>query len=217
MCSLQSATAASYAVYSSTVDVGTSYTNIDVPKFNTSLGTLTGVQVSVVQSALTGSADVTNNANTVTTVGTFDSYYNVKGVTSGLGYTQTAPIKYDVATTPDWNPITINPAETVTLVVVDGQSFNIGSQNIAAAYFSTYASVGGAGVVTFAAKSTQNISTTGGSYSVNSSSVKTRTQFAVIYTYTTAVVPEPDGVVGVSLMAFSWLLLNRRRQMRTPW
>ena len=196
--------------------MGTTYTNFDVAKFDSSLGTLTGVQVSVVQSTLAGSVDVTNSAVTATNVGTFDSTYYVKGVTSGLGYSTTASTIFDVETTPAWGSVTIAPSNTVTLTVADGQAFSVSPQNIAAAYFSTYSSVGGAGVVTFAAKNTQTISTTGSSYSVNSSLAKTATKFAVSYTYSTAApVPEPRGVMGISVMALAWLVL-RRRQSRNP-
>lgn len=209
--SMQHAAAASYTVYSSVTDVGGSYLNFDLAKFNSNLGTLTGVQVSVVQSDLVGSANVTNNALTPTTVGTFDSNFTVKGVTAGLGYTTNGQTFYEVGTVPDWNSTTINPAETKTFTIDGGQSFSIATQTIASGNFSTYSSVGGSGVVQFAAKNVPVLSTTGGSYTVDSSATKARTQIAVTYTYTAAPVPEPSVAV-LSAMALSGMALVRRRE-----
>lgn len=207
---IQSVAAASYTVYSSVQDIGGTYVNFDLAKFNSNLGTLTGVVVEVVQSDLVGSASVTNNALEQTTVGAFNSIFTVKGVTSGLGYTQTNGLFSDVVTTPDWTSTTINPAETKIFTVDGGQSVEIASRNVASGNFSTYSSVGGTGVVQFAAKNAPAITTTGGSYTVNGDAFKATTKLAITYTYTAAPVPEPSSAL-LSAVALSGMVLVRRR------
>lgn len=210
--SLQHAGAASYTVYSNVADVGGTYVNFDLSKFDSNLGTLTGVQVSVVQSDLVGSATITDNALTSLTVTGFDSAYTVKGVTAGLGYNQNSKTIYEVVTTPDWNVTTIDPSTAETFTIDGGQSFSPSSQAIAAENFSTYSSAGGTGTVRFAAKNTQSIGVTGGTYSVNSDAVKTTSQIAITYTYTAITpVPEPGSWLIVCGGLGAGLFVRRRR------
>lgn len=208
--SLQHAGAASYTVYSDVADVGGTWVNFDVSKFNSNLGILTGVQVSVVQSDLSGSVSVTNNSGIPTTVSNFYSYFDVTGITVGLGYADDGASK-SVSTTPGKATTTINPSATVVFTINSGQSFSIASQNIAAGNFSTYSSVGGSGVVRFAAQNAQSIASTGSNYSVDSTAAKTTTKFAITYTYAAAPVPEPSVVV-LSAMGLSGMALVRRRE-----
>jgi len=201
------ASAASYTEYSSTIDVHTTYLDFNVAKFNTNLGTLTGVQVSVVQSSLIGSVNVTNNALTNTTVNVFDTTFTARQKsTNTLGYSQSSSIFYEVATTADWNVTTIAPAQTITFTANNGQAYTIASQNIAEDFFANYSSVGGTGTVDFQSRSIPTITTTGGSYAVNSDEFATTTQFAVTYTYT---IPEPSAAL---LGGLGMLCLLRRRR-----
>ena len=203
------ASGASYVVNSSTNNVSTTYYDFHVGKFNSSLGTLTGVQVSVIQSELTGSVNVTNNALLNASVDVFNTTFSARQKsTNTLGYSTTSGTIADVVTTADWNVTTISPAQTITFTANSGQSYTIASQSISGAFFAAYSAVGGTGTVDFQARSIPTITTSGGSYTVDSSALATTTQFAVTYTYTA--VPETSSAMLGGLGALA--LLRRRRR-----
>src|ERR1035437_6548801 len=185
------ASAATITVYSDTQLAKGSYLNFDVSKFNSSLGTLTGVVVSVDLSTLQGTATVTNNGAVTVGVSGYDTIFSVKQApSSGLGYNPSSATITDVVTTPDWNTLTIDSLESKALTIGTGQNFTVSQQSIGSSYFSAYESVGGTGTVTFQARDPQSITSTGDVFTVDSSAVGANTQFAITYTYTT--VPEPS-------------------------
>ena len=215
LASMQIASAASYTNYSSVSVAGFNFSNYSVQNFNSDLGTLTGVQVSLSIQTLTGSVDVFNGTVSTVFVNQFDSYLTLRdasGTSNGIG----PVLGYDnalgkdtispVATGPDWavTPIPATPGSQ-TFNINSGQNFGIASQSIAPTYFAAYQSSGASGYETFQIKSVQSITTTGGIYTVDSTNAGTNAQVAVTYTY----VPEPSSALlgGLGLLG----LIRRRR------
>jgi len=88
--------------YTATHAVGSASTDFYLGKFNTGLGTLTGVEVNVVYSTLTGSILFTNKDAGNASVGAFNSTVSVQDPTAEgvLGYTQEYGYVNNVKTTP---------------------------------------------------------------------------------------------------------------------
>jgi len=206
LASLQIASAASYTNYSSIAVAGASYSGYNVAQFDTSLGTLTGVQVTVPISELQGSVLVTNPTVSTVSVNNFDSTYYVYGSSGSLGYTgQVVGIGFTgVATSPDWNTTTIAGSGSQPFTIVAGQVYPVSSETITSTYFSAYQ---GSGHVTFEIKNNFSVTTTGASYTVDTSAAGANSQVAVTYTYTA--VPEPSAAL---LGALGLLGLVRRRR-----
>lgn len=205
------ATAASYTVYSGeAVDLAFSgvEAQFHIPQFDTSLGTLTGVTVKVVASNLTGSFEITNNGIAAMTVDLVTSDYRVRQVTSGLGYTQQTREIDPVETSPQSSPsVTIAPGNSQVFTINPSLGYSISDQSIAAVYFGAYS---GSGNVTFGVRNRINISVSGASYTVNSSSSYTTTRMAVQYDYTPTVIPEPSSALLCALGASLGLVRRRR-------
>lgn len=205
--SVGSASAASYTVFSgSPVDLGISGTNVNfvLPQFDSSLGTLTGVRVIVVQSALAGSFTVTNNGETDIEVDKVTSDFRVQQVSSGLGYSQVLIELDPLGTDPVSNPsATIAPTKLQEFTITSS-AYTISDQIIDGAFFSAYE---GSGDVTFGIRNRLIVTTTGATFAVDSGNVATTTQMAIEYTY--EVIPEPSTALLGSLGLFA--LLRRRR------
>ena len=207
-CALTGLTSAATTVteYSTTQFTQGTTLNFDVNKFNSDLGTLTGVVVTVTSGNLLGSPVVTNNDVLTVNLSSCTDIFAVNG-TAGLGYADDNKTRLNVGTTDSWTTATIAPSNAKTLAINAGQNTLIGSQTIAADYFGAYQSSGGAGTVTFQAQNIFAITTTGTSYEVNASSVGVNTQFSVAYTYNA--IPEPSTIL---LGGLSTLTLLRRRR-----
>ena len=201
--------AISYSEWSTTAVTGASYSDYAVAKFNSDLGTLTGVEVTVNISHLQGSFKVINpDAVTSLTVGALDATMTVRQApSSGLGYTQTPAYLYNIATTPPWASVTILPSSSQVFLVDAGQDYTFSPQTITPTYWSAYQSSGGLGTVTFQAKNVPIASITGGVATQDPSLTVANTQFQVTYTYT---VPETSAALlgGLGLLT----LLRRRRR-----
>lgn len=191
--------------YSNTIDVGGNYVNIfDVAKFNIPQATLTGVTVKVVQSTMVGSITITNDGSVVSAIEDFDSKFNARQITSGLGYSLTTVLINDVVTNPTWQSITdLQPSASQTLNIASGQTFVVADQNIASGFWSAYT---GSGNVTFSARNQQDITVSGDSFSQDAANAKTTTQFAIVYSFS---IPEPSTAL---LGGLASILLFRRRR-----
>ena len=203
--------AATVTNYSGAALAGSSYSNFSIAKFDSSLGTLTGVSVFVSTAQLQGSVGITNNDAASATIDGYDSTFNIKqsaGTDLGYGSTKSGTIT-DVVTTPGWSGLTLaaNGGQQ-TLTIDGGQSFDIASVNIASSVFGAYQSAGGTGFVTFQVRSTQGVNVTGGDFSVNSTATFANTNIGVTYTYTA--VPEPSAFALLGLGAMG-LVARRRR------
>ena len=180
--------------------------NFDVNKFNSDLGTLTGVVVTVSNGNLQGSPIVTNNTTGVVDINASADALTVTG-TAGLGYAEDSKYRSDVATTDPWRSVHIAASSAQTLAINAGQTMAIAGQIIDPSFFSAYQSSSGAGAVTFHAQNILTITTTGTTYEVNASDVGVNTHFTVTYTYD--VVPEPSTLL---LGGLGTLTLLRRRR-----
>ncbi len=201
--------AISYSEWSTTAVTGGSYNDYAVAKFNSDLGTLTGVEVTVSISHLQGSFTVVNpDPVTSLTVGALDSTMTVRQApSSGLGFTTTPAFIYDIATTPTWASVTILPLSFQVFSVDADQDYTFTPQSINPTYWSAYQSSGGLGTVTFQAKNVPVASITGGLATQDPTLTVANTQFQVTYTYT---VPETSAALlgGLGLLT----LLRRRRR-----
>ena len=191
-----------------------SFSNFNIQKFDSNLGTLTGVRVTVDFATLQGAFEVVNNDVTTASISDYSSLFSIKGVGS-LGYTAQNNVTFDpVQTSPDWNIISIAGGGSQTFTIVSGQDFTSllpsATQTIASGYFSAYESVGGSGTVTFQAKNSQSITTTGSSYTLNSGTSGANTQISVIYTYTA--IPEPSTYALMGLGALALVVAYGRKR-----
>ena len=206
--SICSAHGAVTTVVSTTLKAGASYLAFDVSQFDSSLGTLTGVTVSVT-AQLTGSATITNTSLATEQINGFDSTLTAKTTNSDLGYTQRSITISDVVTSPDWAATDLAPSAAQTFTFATGQSFNIASATIDPSKFANYI---GAGNVTFQAKSVNSVGFTGELYNYNGSNSGADTQFSIQYTYTPSVspVPETSSLAAVACLISGGLLTRRR-------
>jgi hypothetical protein len=206
--SLASLNAAIYTVYSgSAVALGSSGSDVifSIPQFDASLGTLTGVTVEVVQSALTGSFTVTNQGLSSILVNDVVSDFRVRQSTPGLGYSQTLIEIDPLASSPTSSPsTTINVAANQTFNITAAQGYTISDQDISSTNFSAYVGVEN---VDFGVRNRLIVSTSGASFAVDSTDTITTTRMAITYTYTA--IPEPSTALLGALCVLG--LLRRRR------
>lgn len=193
--------------YSNTTDVGSSFSNFNVAKFNITGATLTSVTVKVVQSTMTGSITVTNNGGVPATIEAFDSAFTARQLSGGsnpnLGYTSTTLNINDVVTSPTWESATLQPSVAQTFNIASGQTFAVVDQSIASTFWGAYT---GSGNVTFQARDVQTVTVSGASFIQDSINTKATTQFAVVYNFS---IPEPSTAL---LGGLASLLLFRRRR-----
>lgn len=201
--------AISYSEWSTTAVTGGSYSDYAVAKFNSDLGTLTGVEVTVNISHLQGSFTVLNpDPVTSVIVEGLDSVMTVRQApSSGLGFTIASNTILEVATTPTWASVTILPLTFQVFSVDADQDYTFTPQSINPTYWSAYQSSGGLGTVTFQAKNVPVAPITGGLATQDPTLTVANTQFQVTYTYT---VPETSAALlgGLGLLT----LLRRRRR-----
>jgi hypothetical protein len=202
---------------SSMTNVHTSYADITVPQFNTTLGTLTGVKVSVLAEAY-GSIALTNAAAsggnvTVTDISATLSVKNpsTTNTASGYGTTKTSTLE-GLNTTDDWNSASLAPQESKTFNIDAGQSFTIADVNIDSSKFSYYQ---GTGSVTFQAKAPTTATISGAQLTSDASLAGANVQYQITYTYDEApsvsAVPETSSVIFSGLLLGSGLLVRRRK------
>lgn len=201
---------------SSMTSVGTSYAYITVPKFDTTLGTLTGVEISVAANA-NGTISLKNAAVSGgnVTVTDISSTLSVRtpptGFNVGYGSTKNDTISA-LATTADWSTASLAPQETEIFTINAGQSFAINDVNIDSSFFSYYQ---GTGNVTFQAKAATTASISGDELTLNTSAAGANVQYSIKYTYDAAPpvspVPEVGSVIFTGLLLGSGLTVRRRK------
>ena len=147
--------------FSDTKSVDGAYSDFLLGKFDTGLGTLTGVEIKVDFSTLAGSLTVTSlSARSVTVTG-FDATFRIRQSSANtLGFPLTDTVFYDVATTPDWNSTGVSGNSSQVYTIVGGQSYAISPQTIASGFFTAYQSVGGVGSVVMQGRSNPTIAAT---------------------------------------------------------
>ena len=202
--------AATTTVYSTTQKVGSTSLTFNVDQFDSSLGTLTGVNV-FVTSSLLGSADVTNSApDGTTTVSGFESTFYAGSDDANLGYGSVKSSYLDnVVTTPDWHTAVMATGVLQTFTLGAGQNFSIAPVNVDSGNFSYYI---GSGTVSFKARDTTLVSLNGSQIILNTVDSGANTQFGVTYTYDeVSAIPEPSSVLFSGGLLCSALFIRRRR------
>ena len=203
--------------FNATHTVSSGYVDFYLGKFDINLGTLTGVQITIVGSTMTGSILFTNNDVTSAEVASFDSTLTVRQAPSSeLGYSIYGNTLYDVVTTPAWQGLTVAGESSQTFYIDANQSVATpnGNQDIASGNWAAYSSVGGTGTVNFQARDVQSIATTGDTYSMSGASAGADTELMVTYYYTVPV-PEPSSLVVLLFVGagVGMFVIRRRRTM----
>jgi hypothetical protein len=193
------------------------FANIALNKFDTGLGTLTDVVVTVNFTTLGGSF----------TVGTpFDSFTDaevesaagrvtVRGSTNNpLGFTTLGQTAFGVATTPGLTYTVPAPSGSQLFTIASTNVFVGNSQTIASGFWSAYQSAGGVGSVVFQVRNNPDITVSGGVFNLNALAFTADANMTVTYTYNpTAPIPEPGTwAVGALLLGGAAYSVWRRRQ-----
>lgn len=183
-------------------------------KFNTGLGTLTGVTVTVDFLVLDGDFDVSSTTATAVTLSSASGLTRlVQGTNNSLGFTGYTNTT-GVTTTPSVG--TVIPGNSSSNFAVTPEFvLNLASQSISNTFWSAYQTAGSGNIV-FSLTKDPIISVTGGTYSVNSTNFTAQAQMFVTYDYDPSVaVPEPStAIAGALVVAVGLVVSARRRRAR---
>lgn len=188
--------------------------DLNLSKFNTGLGTLTGVTVTVSFLDLTGSFDITTpTATSVTFLSADGQTTLVQGTNNTLGFTGYTNTT-SVTTTPGTGTV-IPGNSTTNFAVTPVNVLNNLSQSINNTFWSAYQTAGSGNIV-FSLKKNPIIAVSGGSYNVDSTAFIADARMVVTYDYDPSVgVPEPStAVAGAIVVAVGLVVSARRRRAR---
>jgi len=188
--------------------------NLNLSKFNTGLGTLTGVTVTVSFLDLSGSFDIsTPTATSVDFLSAAGDTILIQGTNNTLGFTGYTN-STTVTTTPGTNT-TIPASSTTNFAVTPVNVLNNLSQSIGNTFWSAYQTAGSGNIV-FSLKKNPIITVSGGSYNVDSTAFIADARMVVTYDYDPSVgVPEPStAVAGALVVAVGLVVSARRRRAR---
>lgn len=203
--------------YTGNATTNTSWADINLAKFNSSLGTLTAIQLEVVYSNFggyfTASAPTVDDAVTVNSASA--TVYLKQKDSNDVGF---APVNSGSKT------LTTTPGLPSSEIVNDSVVFNVssttalssGSSSVSGSYFSLFQDPAGSGNVTFQTRTSPSVNAdTAGSGSVNNSTITGSVGMRVTYTYTAAPVPEPS-TYGIALggLALVGAIVRRRKQAK---
>lgn len=202
--------------YTNTATAGGNNTpfNLTLSKFNTGLGTLTGVTVTVSFSDLSGSFDIsTPTATSVDFLSAAADTILIQGTNNTLGFTGYTN-STTVTTTPGTNT-TIPGNSTTNFAVTPVNVLTNLSQLISNTFWSAYQTAGSGNIV-FSLIQDPDISVSGGSFNVDSTAFIANSQMVVTYDYDPSVaVPEPaTAVAGALVIAVGLVVSARRRRAR---
>jgi hypothetical protein len=194
-----------------TLAVGSS-ANFTLGKFNTGLGTLTGVELTI-YSVEQGYAYVSNTSttNTATVKNLTDSLY-VKSLQ--LDQTEYNGLPKYFATTPPTSGAgnSLLPSSSRNYYVSGNQSVANETFVISSEYWSAYS---GSGSVFFDANNSASISVSGATFFGDNTNVTANTTLTLKYTYDAGPVPVPEAsTVIVQLLIVAggvWMFVRRRR------
>lgn len=215
---LATASPAASVSYTNTVNAATNAVpvNLNLAKFNTGLGTLTGVVVTVNFLSLDGSFTVSAAAPptqaTLDFVGAITTLSNAANNNLGFVMYSNQTI---VQTTPGTNTTTTAAAPTTYTLTPTNVLLNV-SQTIANTFWSAY-QTNGSGNISFTLTQTPVIDVTGGPgvFGYDSTLFEGNTEMTVSYDYDpTVAVPEPSTVAIGALVAAVGVVGLLRRQRR---
>ena len=188
--------------------------NLNLSKFNTGLGTLTGVTVTVSFLDLSGSFDIsTPTATSVTFLSASGQTTLVEGTNNTLGFTGYTN-STTVTTTPGTNTFIPGNSTTNFSVAPVNVLTNL-SQSINNTFWSAYQTAGSGNIV-FSLTKNPTITAAGGTYGVDSTAFVANSQMVVTYDYDPSVaVPEPStAIAGALVVAVGLVVSARRRRAR---
>lgn len=191
---------------------------VDIPlgKFDTGLGTLTGVVVTVNFTSLQGSFDVTSSAaNAANVQFAFGIPAVQQSPTNALGFAPLSAGLVSVATTPALSfSVPANSSQSFSITGTNVFVNNL--QNITSGFWNAYQSAGGVGSVVFQVANTPFIQIGGGGFSLDANAFTATANMTVTYNYNAQAIPEPGTwAVGVLLLTGAAYTVWRRRQNTT--
>lgn len=202
----------------STQNVTISPTSFTFNQFNSSLGTLTAVDLILNASVPGGSITATDQTGGNMQLIDFDSRFRLPQNLT-LGISAYAGSFVSINTSPDWTSTIIPANSSQVFTILGGQSL-IGSpvtQSISNAKFNEYT---GSGTVTVSSFITNAITATAATFSVDSTNYFSATNMTLRYTYTASPSPVPEpGQVAASLLLLGGIggyIFIRRRRAATP-
>ena len=193
------------------------YVNLALGKFDTGLGTLIGVVVTVNFNTIGGSFTVStpNDSLTPADVNSADARITIRqATTNSLGFTQIGQSTFGVVTTPSLMYSVPAPSGSETFAVTSTNVFVNNVQNISSTFWGAYQSAGGLGSVIFQVRNNPDINISGGVFTLNALAFTSTADMTVTYNYTpTAPIPEPGTwAVGALLLGGAAYTMWRRRQ-----
>jgi len=196
------------------------YVNLALGKFDTGLGTLTGVVVTVNFNTIGGSFTVTTPSDSAVPadVNSADARVTIRqATTNSLGFSQLGQTSFSVLTTPSLLYTVPAPSGSETFAVTSTNVFVNNVQNISSTFWGAYQSAGGLGSVIFQVRNNPDINISGGVFSLNALAFQSTADMTVTYNYSpTAAVPEPGTwAVGALLLGGAAYTVWRRRQNAT--
>lgn len=181
-------------------------------QFNPSLGTLTGISLSILESNDSGSFHVTATTNVrVKSPTDFITLTDNQGSGGGHTGSSTAFLTSPGTATGLGHPIIAGNSQTYTLT---GKSL-INSTPVTKDLSNFLAAYTGTGSVSFGANTTPRVSVTGGAGTQNLTSWGNTTQIALVYSYTipeVSAVPEASSSLALLALGAGGLLTRRRKQ-----
>jgi hypothetical protein len=211
--------AQSTLTYNATENVVATGTPFTFSQFNSSLGTLSAIDLVINSSAPGGTITISNFAGTAMNVDAIDARFRITAdPTLGITAYNTSYLTMD--TTPS-APLSIPGGGSQVFNIVGGQSFIGGSPVTRSINSSAFAQYLGLGSVAIATTVQTQIDTTGSNYNVSSGAFLSPTSMTLRYTYTPSgpvPVPEP-GQVAASLLLLGGIgayYFVKRRRKSTP-
>ncbi len=180
-------------------------------KFDQSLGTLTGVNFTIVSSIDSGSFIVENNADAIATVrNPFDSLTVIDNQSSGADFFgNNVTLLTSPGTSGAGNSLAASSSRTYTITNSPILAANVVT-DIGSEFWSSYSSVNGSGLVSFKAFIAPNATVSGGNFSLISDGMSANTVLRLTYTYDA--VPEPSTYVLFGLGGLALVVAYRRKR-----
>lgn len=193
------------------------FADIALNKFDTGLGALTGVVVTVNFTTIGGDFTVSTPGDSFTPADVESAAARItirQATTNSLGFTQLGQSTFGVGTTPGLTYTVGAPSGSQVFAVSSTNVFVANAQNISSGFWSAYQSAGGAGSVIFQVRNNPDITVSGGVFSLNALAFTADANMTVTYTYDpTTAVPEPGTwAVGALLLGGAAFAVWRRRQ-----
>lgn len=202
---------------SATAAGNNTYVNLALNKFDTGLGTLTGVVVTVNFTTIAGSFTVTTPGDSATPadVNSADARVTLRqATTNSLGFTQVGQTTFAAGTTPPLLFSVPAPNGSQVFGVTSTNVFVNNVQNISSTFWGAYQSAGGLGSIVFQVRNNPDINISGGVFGLNALAFTASPDMTVTYNYTaSAAIPEPGTwAVGALLVGGAAFTMWRRRQ-----